>query len=244
MTDKEINLEDIELNDNRVDYVTSAAKSALSMIPFAGSFLAEIAGNIIPNQRINRIVKYVKALQNQLSKLDEAVMKANLSNENFSDLIEESLRQAASSLSDERRIYISSLVANSIASDDIEYFESKHLLRILGELNDIEVIWLRFYLYPNMGGDSEFRKKHKHIIAADLGSTAHAIDKSTLKDSYRDHLASIGLLEKQIEMGTFNHGSEIDSFGQDVKLKTTGYVITSLGILLLRELGYSDERFG
>jgi hypothetical protein len=238
MTDKKSISQDIVLNSDSADYVASAAKSALGIVPFAGNLLAEIAGNVIPNQRIDRIVKFAEALQERLSALEESVVKANLSNENFTDLVEESLRQASRSLSDERRSYISSMVVNSISSEDIEYFESKHLLRILGELNDIEVIWLRFYLNPVMSGDKEFREKHNHIlnpIGARFGSAQPEIDKSTLQNSYKEHLASIGLLEKEIDMDTSSRG---------VKLKTKGYKITSLGRLLLRELGFSDERLG
>ncbi|MCA1792892.1 MAG: hypothetical protein ABR534_13050 [Desulfotignum sp.] len=61
----------------------------------------------------------------------------------------------------------------SISSDDLEYFESKHLLRLLGELNDIEIIWLRFYLNPVLNGDNDFREKHSNIlnpVGAHLGS--------------------------------------------------------------------------
>jgi hypothetical protein len=238
MTDKKSISQDIVLNNSSADYVASAAKSALGIVPFAGNLLSEIAGNVIPNQRIDRIVKFAEALQDRLSVLEESVVKESLSNENFTDLVEESLRQAAKSLSDERRNYISSLVVNSISSEDIEFFESKHLLRILGELNDIEVVWLRFFLNPVMSGDSVFRKKHSHIlnpIGAHFGSGQSEIDKSTLQNSYKEHLASIGLLEKEIDMDTSSRG---------VKLKTKGYKITSFGRLLLRELGFSDERLG
>jgi hypothetical protein len=227
---------EIVLQSNGADYVASAAKSALGMVPFAGSLLAEIAGNVIPNQRIDRIVKYAQALEIRLSSLEKDVVQRNLLDEQFTDLVEESLRQAARSLSVQRRDYISSIVASSISSDDIEHFESKHLLRILGELNDIEVIWLRFYLDPTMGGDTEFREKHGNIlgpVATHLRSPQPELDKSTLQNSYKEHLASLGLLEKEIDMDTSNRG---------VKLQTKGYHITSLGKLLLREVGFESKR--
>ena len=228
---------DISTN-NSADYVASLAKSALGVIPFAGSLLVEIAGNIIPNQRIDRIAKYAEALNTRLSSLKEAVVKANISNDNFTDLIEESMRQAVKALTEERRDYIASLVANSISSEDIEFFESKHLLSILGELNDVEIIWLRLYLNPEMNGDTNFRQKHQEIlkpIPAYIGSGQTVLDKSTLQNSYKEHLSSLGLLEKEFDM---------DTSGQGVKLKTKRFKITSLGRLLLRELGFSDERLG
>jgi hypothetical protein len=38
------------LANRGADYVTSAAKAVLGVVPFAGSLLAEVAGTIIPNQ--------------------------------------------------------------------------------------------------------------------------------------------------------------------------------------------------
>lgn len=226
----------IVLQNSGADYVASAAKSALGMVPFAGSLFAEIAGNVIPNQRIDRIVKYAQALESRLAILEQDIVKKSMSDENFTDLVEESLRQAARSLTDERRDYIASLVANSISSDAIAHFESKHLLRILGELNDIEIIWLRFYLDLTIGGDTDFREKHSHIlnpVARHLGSSQPELDKSTLQNSYKEHLTSLGLLEKEIEMDSSSRGG---------KLKTKDYRITSLGRLLLREVGFCHAR--
>ena len=55
-------MRDAESSDplaNRVpDYVVTAAKAALGAVPLAGSLLAELAGSIIPNQRIERIVAF------------------------------------------------------------------------------------------------------------------------------------------------------------------------------------------
>lgn len=70
------------------------------------------------------------------------------------------MRQAAYSLSDERREYVASLIANGVSGTAISDQESKHLLQILGELNDVEIIWLRFYADASIGGDEEFRQKH------------------------------------------------------------------------------------
>ena len=153
-----------DLSSKKSDYVATAAKAALGAVPFVGSLLAEVAGNVIPNQRVDRIVKFAEALQNRIAALEEEFVKSQITNENFTDLIEEGIRQAARSLSDERREYISSIIANSLTSKDIEFVESKHLMRILGEINDIEIVWLRFFLVPTMGGDEEFRTRHKSII--------------------------------------------------------------------------------
>lgn len=224
-----------ELQTSTSDYVASAAKSALGAVPFIGSLLSELAGTIIPNQRIERIVKFAEKLELKISQLEQEFVKSQFKNEEFNDLIEEGLRQSTRSLSDERRDYIVSLISNSLSSEDIEYQESKHLLRILGELTDIEVIWLRFYLVSTIGGDEEFREKHKELlqpISRSMGAPTAVLDKGALQDSYKEHLCQLGLLEKV-------YGSQLDSKRGGLKIKS--YNITPFGRLLLREIGLNRE---
>lgn len=225
-----------ELAPTSADYVASAARAALGAVPFAGSLLAEIAGTIIPNQRIERIVAFAKDLDERLAALEQEFVRSQLTNEDFTDLVEEGLRQAARAVTEERRQYIASIIANSLSSEDIEYVESKHLLRILGELNDIEIVWLRFYLVPTIGGDTEYREKHQEILkpmAAVIGAPQGVLDKSTLQGSYKEHLAELGLLERRYEM---------DTHGMDMRLKIKGYDLARLGRLLVREAGLAKEK--
>jgi len=224
-----------KLANREADYVASAAKAALGMIPFAGSLLAEIAGTIIPNQRIERIVGFAGALEKRLKTLEKDFVRSQVTNENFTDLVEEGLRQAARSLSEDRREYIASLIANSLKPDAIEHAESKHLLRIMGELNDIEILWLRFYLDPHLQGDEEFRKKHEKVfepIAACMGDPESVIDKEALQRSYREHLSRLGLLEPRYEM-------ENSTFG--TKLKAKGYELTWFGRVMLKAIGLAED---
>ncbi len=210
------------LEMQKVDYVASAAKAALGAVPFAGSLLAELAGTIIPNQRIDRIVSFAAALETRISIIEQNFTRAQLKDESFTDLLEEGLRQASRSLTDERREYIAALISNSLTSKDIQYYESKHLLKLLDELNDIEIIWLLSYLVSRMDGDNEFREKHKEILkpVSRVTSSSQSVrDKGTLQDSYKNHLARLGLLEKD----------------------NKNYKLAPLGRLLLREIGLIEK---
>jgi hypothetical protein len=224
------------------DYVASALKAALGAIPFAGSLLSELAGYVIPNQRTDRIVRFIEVLEKKLTDFERDFVHSQLKNENFTDLFEESVRQAAHSLSDERREYLASLIANSISQQDIEYIESKHLLRILGELNDIEIIWLRFYLVPYMGGDEEFRTAHSNIltpIRASMADPPNVVDKESLQKSYKDHLAQLGLLSPRYKTDMDTHQPEFNTSTGALELR--GYDLTHLGRLLLRQIGLSNS---
>ena len=144
-------------------------------------------------------------------------------------------------MTNERREYIANLITNSLSQQDIEYIESKHLMRILGELNDIEIIWLRFYLHPTMGGDEEFRNKHAAILApvmATMVDPPSVLEKESLQKNYKEHLSQQGLLRPRYEVDTKTHLPEYDNFTGNQKIR--GYEITSLGRFLLRQIGLSD----
>jgi len=230
-----------EIQTRAVDYVTSAAKAALGVVPFAGSLLSEIAGSIIPRQRVDRIADFAAKLEARIAHLEEAGVRMQLDDEEFTDLVEEALRQAARSTSKERRAYLASLVSNSLSSEAIEHAESKHLMRLLGELNDIEVLWLRFFHVPTIGGDTEFRERHRDILSsrqAHLGSSQEELDDHALQQSYQEHLIRLGLVTEHIHKDR-DGKPEFDTFTGDFK---KSYSETSLlGRLLLRSIGMLSE---
>jgi len=226
-----------EIKTQAIDYVTSAAKAALGVVPFAGSLLAEVAGSIIPNQRVDRIADYAFKLQERIEQLEEVQVRSQLDNEEFTDLLEESLRQASRATSEARREYLASLVANSLNSDAVEHVESKHLMRILGELNDVEVLWLRFFHEPTIEGDKAFRALHAEVfrpIAASIGSSRDKLDDHALQKSYKDHLVQLGLVDEHFRMSR----DGVPEYDKHTGKPSLSYRQASpLGRLLLRSIG-------
>jgi hypothetical protein len=132
------------------------------------------------------------------------------------------------------------LVANSVRAEDVSYIESKHLLRILGEINDIEVIWLRFYQRPFMSGDLDFRSKHAAVlepVSATMSSTDPERQRKTLQQSYKEHLVRLGLLRERFKIDSRTEMPELDQGGRP---KHHGFEITALGRLLLNHIGLSE----
>lgn len=231
-----------ELGVSTTDHISSVVKAVAGAAPFIGSLLSEVAGIIIPNQRLDRLAKFAGKLEDKLSKLDQEFVRSKLTDENFTDLLEEGVRQAARSLSQDRREYIASIIATGLTAEDVEFMESKHLLRILGEVNDVEVIILRFYLVPSIAGDEEFREKHKDILHPEpvhVGASQSVADKSTLHHSYCEHLVSLGLLKRRYRTDMQTKQPEFDTFTGG--LKTSGYVIEAWGRLLLRHIGLATQ---
>jgi hypothetical protein len=225
----------VSLQSNSSDYVTSGAKAVSGMVPFVGSILAELAGTIIPNQRIDRIVKFAQQLERRLSNLEQEFIRAQLVNEHFNDLLEEGLRQSARSLTDERRAYLASIISTSLSDKNIDYIESKHLMRILDKINDIEIIWLGYYVDKSINTD--FKKKHQNIfqlIPLSAGSPQEDRDKVALQNSYKEHLAQLGLLEPRYKIDPKTKSPKYNSSTGIPEI--SGYDITTLGRLLIRQI--------
>ena len=231
-----------DLQQNSVDLSVATGRSVANLVPIVGPFFAEIIGLTIPNQRMDRVAKFVGELEGRLESVERVHLEEQLSSQEFSVLIEEGIRQAASSVSDERRSYIASLIINGLNSEQIEYTESKHLLRILGEINDIEVIWLRFHKVPTIGGDEEFRGRHNDVLELVIpftNASQETLDKSALQKNYKEHLAQLGLLDRSYRTDMQTRMPEFDSFSG--AMEVSGYELTGLGKLLLREIGLGGD---
>ena len=129
-----------------------------------------------------------------------------------------------------------------MSSSSIEYVESRHLLRILDQLNDIEIILLRYYRVPTIGGDEEFRKTHAEILrpaAAAISASQEEVDKDTMRESYREHLAQLNLLAPRYNTDIRTRQPKFDDLSGRQEVQS--YELTNLGNLLLREIGLGDE---
>ena len=230
------------LENSAADYVLTVVRGTVGIVPFAGPLLSELAG-IVPNQRIDRIAKFVVELDCRMKEIASAAQyMEQLRDESCADLVEEGLRQAARSLSDERRKYIASLICSSLSSSKIQYAGSRHLLRILDEINDIEIIWLRSYSRSTTGLDEEFVRRHTQVLQRPLvcdGAPQEELDKRALQDSYLEHLVRLNLLEPRYAVDSEMAIPEFER--SSGKPRVRGYWITNLGDLLLREIGLGDS---
>lgn len=230
------------LGQNKTDFLVATVKSIVGAAPFVGPLLSELIGTFIPGQRTDRLSKFVTELDIRLSKFEKDFLEEELRKDDCTDLFEEGFRQATRSLSDERRSYIASVVENGLINTHVSYAETKHLLQILEELNDAEIIWLRFYLDPTIGGDEEFREKHKNIvdpIYATIGSSQDQLDKHALQESYKNHIERLGLIRPNYRFDRKSGIPEFDKFTG--KQAVSYYDLTSLGKLFLRFIGITNN---
>lgn len=144
------------LDDKKNDLIVSAGKSIVGAIPFAGPLLAEIIDHLVPDQRIDRLATYVKELECRLSGTEEQIVRASLKRPEGLALAEDGFIAASRAVTKERASYIASIVASGLTCEELSEIRQRHLLYLLSELNDEEVLWLRFYAEPRINADNQF----------------------------------------------------------------------------------------
>ncbi|MEO8496478.1 MAG: hypothetical protein ABI614_15525 [Planctomycetota bacterium] len=202
-----IDPEQKQLQSTWVDGVTSLSKSAIGVVPYAGTFFAEIVGHVIPNQRIDRIVRFIKKLDDRLREL-EATLDERCNDPEVVDILEDSFFQAARAITDDRLDYIADMVANGLSQDELNFAEAKRMTWLLGQLEDVEIILLRSRLPRTdreLKKDQEFRTRHTnhiHSTPVHLGSSPEEREKDAIRTSYFTHLQRLGLLADEAKLTT------------------------------------------
>lgn len=210
--------DDIEVKKS--DLIASALKGVCGTLPIVGASIAEIIGYVIPNQRIDRIVSLLKALETKIDPEEKVKVEAKMLEEKSIDLMEDGFLQAARALSKERIDYIASLLKNGLTDEILEQSAYKRLLFLLGEINDVEVITLMGYSMYGVE-QQDFWEKHRDILIGEplrLPSSREKVDQDAIFKTYRANLVRLDLLESKIQ------------------LSSQSYEITSLGRLLLRSV--------
>ena len=231
------------MSTKRTDIAAIIGKGLLGAIPFVGPLAAEIVGAVIPNQRIDRIESLLKLLESKIPEADRVKVEQNIYSPESIDLIEDGFIQASRALSEERKEYIASLLKNSLTEDEVKHIEYKRLLSILGELNDLEVLILKSQtMYRSQPEYQEFWKKHESALTppiAHMGSSQEEIDKHTIYQTHKLHLANLGLLKPRFKKPKRGELPEFDD--KTGMIKAQGYDITGLGRLLLRSIDQGGE---
>jgi len=206
------------------DRAVAVARAVAGMVPVAGSLIAELITEVVPGQRQERIEDWLRHLAERLATVEETRLRERLREPENVALFEEGAYQAARAITEERRRQIADLVAGGIADDRRDYLESHRVLRLLGELDDAEVIILAGYLQKNREGD--YWKQHANVLqdlAVRLGSSRDEIDADTVRKAGRQHLVQLGLLDQ----GALGGAASIQ--------------LNGLGRLLLRRIGLAGE---
>jgi hypothetical protein len=117
------------LKTNRADIITSTAKGLAGACPLVGGLVAEAIDQLIPNQKLDRVVGFLKILDHDVSQIDSELsnLKNNLSIDTGLDLLEDGIVQASRAITEERRHRIANLLTTSFTQEKLKCNESKKL---------------------------------------------------------------------------------------------------------------------
>lgn len=198
------------LGQNKNDIGAVIARSALGAIPFFGPLFGEVVTQIIPNQRMDRIVQYLEFLQHDLSEMKDKIetFQRNLSTPHGIELLEDCMISAGRSSSEIRKQRLARLTFKSLTCDPINFSEAKKMINLYSELTDEELIMLVYYREPSYfgsGGNYDdyhtiMRAKFPEVlepISATYGQDPEVYRRKALQDSHRETLLQKGLCTKQ-----------------------------------------------
>lgn len=229
--------------NNGADISAMALKGVAGIIPVFGGFVGEIVGNLIPDQRIDRIAEYVELLNAKFENLPGGLIEKLRNNELFIDLIEESFIKTSRAITKERRLYIVNIVEHGMSDEEADINNSKYLLSLLSDLNDSEVIWLRYYHERTITDKQNFQLQHPNILGRVQPVIGDSIDKKRLaaiQESYTEHLERLSLVERHIRMDSKMGVPKYDTFTNKPEVSYTE--ATLLGRMLLEYIGLIDPQ--
>lgn len=137
------------LAKNLTDQTVAVVNFLADLIPGGGLF-ATLFTEIIPNQRQDRIVEFIKELSNRIDTIEDYIEK--LKHPQYIDIFEDSCYAIIRAVSEERKKYILNLLIKGLSAEEVEIIKFKKLFAILHELNDIEILILYVY-YKAQSGD-------------------------------------------------------------------------------------------
>src|SRR5690606_25059593 len=125
--------------------------------------LAGLLQVVIPNRRMDRIASFARELNERVGHLEEELLRVKLTDPAFSPLLEDAISDAARAASQERIEHIANIVANSLTTEQVEFIQHQHLLSLLRQINDAEVIVLMSY---GLSGEEReaFHERHKDVL--------------------------------------------------------------------------------
>jgi hypothetical protein len=226
------------------DLAAIFGKGILGAIPIVGPLAAEIVGTVIPNQRIDRLEAFLCKLEEKVEAVDQNVVAENFSRPEQVDLLEDAFLQASRAMSESRKEYLASLIQNSLQEKELRHLEYKRLLAILGQLNDAQIIQLKYYSLARVRGEgfADFQEKHSDLIRTPqvhLRSDPDSFDRKAMFDAYRAQLVELGLLKPRFKKPKRGEFPEFDE--NSGMVKSQGFCITHLGRMLLRFIDQENE---
>ena len=218
------------------DRAALVTKVAAGLVPLLGGPLAELITEAIPRLRQDRIVEYVRQLNQRVETLEKEHVERILDDQERIDLIESGGHLAARATTSERISRIAEIVFRGLESDETNIIRRKRLLGLFAEVDDDEFLLLNAYGQSYGGLDSSAWETIDQPPPAHLGSSEKQLDDSKLYDLGKQNLLRLGLLQQKFDNVKKGQYPPFDAQSGGFKSRVE---ISYLGRMLLREVGIS-----
>ena len=192
------------LGSKTSDRIAAVLRSIASTIPFAGGLLTEIINELIPNQRIDRVERFLLALASELHHAGNLAGLPTSQGPKL-ELFESGLRAASQTSISVKILYLAKCVASGLSQDEGEAIRVQRIMRIISELDPEEMTVLLSYTKRSFSDAQEFREQHATVFDIPtlvLGSDHTVRKRNAEYEAAERHLISLGLLAEEIRFDT------------------------------------------
>ncbi|MEK7281120.1 MAG: hypothetical protein AAB037_02050 [Chloroflexota bacterium] len=170
------------MTDNRLDKLPARTTAEIALdlgsllasaIPsWLGGPISNALGGVSAGRKFNRVREVIEGLAEDLRDFKSEVSENYVKTEDFEELWEKVLRQAANERSEEKRRILKDFLVGAIKSPGEEPYEEQiRVLRSLEEIQPADIVVLRAIIQqPNPDPDL-YVGSHKHVLAQRLPGT-------------------------------------------------------------------------
>lgn len=252
-------MKDEKFQDNNLsDKLAALNRSIIGIIPYAGPVLSEIICAIIPNQRLDRAIKFLKTIDNKVNELSQIIIE----DQNRIRLIETGLKASSNSNFEAKCEWIGNIVNNGL-DEKIDISIADEIIQIVEELNLEQIILL--YHYCNYRGvalihSEKFKSRFPELFNIYSFRSVDPEKYQTLQNKKLLNITKLnksGLIIKELDISnSLSLGSNSYSSGEFELIAkhiqaiqktlnnindTEGYQPTSLGQLLISNMMIDEE---
>ncbi|HPI41903.1 MAG TPA: hypothetical protein PLJ21_13930 [Pseudobdellovibrionaceae bacterium] len=224
------------LNENKTDKLVKTINATFGEIPIIGGALVELLSSVIPNQRIDRMVEFIKILNEKLTSQEQELLKSQILDENFNGLLQDVIDSTIKTIGKERKNHFAKIVQSGLTSNKQELIELRLITRILKEINDIEMIILKYHSIRTSNESSIFLQKNRNILESErlfVGASKEQEKQHFMYKGYLYHLVSLGLLDVNYEV---KEESNRISDKSEFKINSKNHKITEFGKMIVEML--------
>ncbi len=197
--------------------------------------LINVITQVIPHRKMDRMEGILERVVKRLDRLDPPIGGERPFDPVFPELLEDGFMHAGRAASPERLDYIAAMIVNGISGGTARRLDHRHLMQLLGEMNDVEVLLL---IHAGQSGEDadRFWRRHEQALSVPIdgpAATPEERERAAVFESYLHHLERLGVVQLVPFAGW---DKDYSGTREDGYISTAALRVTTLGEVLLRSM--------